>query len=98
MYRDIDIFQEGGEARSPDLGSIEPLSPLEQQRIFNPTLYQRAIDYLTTQGFTPEQERARTFARGISSLIPGVSTDIAKAEKDILGEGLSLLDLSLIHI
>jgi hypothetical protein len=93
MYRDIDIFQEGGEARSPDLGSIEPLSPLEQQRIFNPTLYQRAIDYLTTQGFTPEQERARTFARGISSLIPGVSTDIAKAEKDILGEGLSLLDL-----
>jgi|TARA_R100000149_G_scaffold45083_1_gene17995 hypothetical protein len=89
---DIDIFQEGGEV-SPDLGTIEPLSPLEQQRIFNPTLYQRAIDYLTTQGFTPEQERARTFARGLASLIPGVSTDIAKAEKDILGEGLSFLDV-----
>ena len=51
-------FQEGGEV-SPDLGTIEPLSPLEEQRIFNPTLYQRAINYLTTQGFTPEQEQAR---------------------------------------
>jgi len=89
---DIDIFQEGGEV-SPDLGTIEPLSPLEEQRIFNPTLYQRAINYLTTQGFTPEQEQARQLARGIASVLPGLSTDIAIAERDRLGQGLSLLDL-----
>ena len=85
-------FQEGGEV-SPDLGTIEPLSPLEEQRIFNPTLYQRAINYLTTQGFTPEQEQARQLARGIASVLPGLSTDIAIAERDRLGQGLSLLDL-----
>lgn len=73
-------FQEGGEV-SPDLGTIEPLSPLEEQRIFNPTLYQRAINYLTTQGFTPEQEQARQLARGIASVLPGLSTDIAIAEE-----------------
>jgi hypothetical protein len=85
MYRDIDIFQEGGEARSPDLGSIEPIMLGEVEGGF--------VDYLTRPMVPSPARQRRDFLRGIASFIPGLSYEIAKAERDPLGQGLSLLDV-----
>ena len=84
MYRDTDIFQEGGEV-SPDLGTIEPIMPGEVQGGF--------VDYLTRPMVPSPARQRRDFLRGIASFIPGLSYEIAKAERDPLGQGLSLLDV-----
>ena len=81
----IDIFEEGGEAQSPDLGSIEPIMPGDVQGGF--------VDYLTRPMVPSPAQQRRDFVRGIASFIPGLSYEIARAERDPLGQGLSLLDL-----
>ena len=51
------------------------------------------VDYLTRPMVPSPARQRRDFLRGIASFIPGLSYEIAKAERDPLGQGLSLLDV-----